>query len=589
VTDVSLHYLLYGQDVSASKSVTGVATTGQKTAGIVSKAFGSMGNAIGGEVGQIMTDISSKLDELGEHSLTMGEKLTAGGAAITGVGGALTAFSQKDEAAQKQLEAAVGATGKSYSDFSGQIGETVDKMADFNHGAADTKDALRILTQSTNDPAKALSNMSLVANLAAARHESLADAASSVARILGGNGGRTLTEYGITLQTTGNKTKDNEAALAALAVKLNGQAAAAVDSFGGKFDVLKTKISNVTEEIGEKAGPALTALGPVLMIVGTAMQIMAARNEAAAAAAAVETTAVEGQTVATEASSVASKAMTAAQWLLNAALDANPIAIVVIAIAALVAALVIAYKNSKTFRDIVQGAFKDVETAGKDMWDSIKTVCAGIGRAFDTVQGAVGDVISFIRDHWKLILSILTGPFGALTIYVATHFSTIVGYVKDLPGRIENLAGGMLHAGESLIKSLLSGLGNAGGEVDGVASSIVNAIIDDINEYAIDPLKNFGFSVFHHSIHPFSSIPDIPHFATGGIITRPTVGLIGEAGPEAVIPLSRLQTGSGGSGDARGITINITTGPMTTDGARELDRALRKLFSDSGGSLGIAP
>ena len=36
-------------------------------------------------------------------------------------------------------------------------------------------------------------------------------------------------------------------------------------------------------------------------------------------------------------------------------------------------------------------------------------------------------------------------------------------------------------------------------------------------------------------------VPDIEKFAEGGIVTRPTVGLLGEAGPEAVIPLSSEQ------------------------------------------------
>ena len=43
-------------------------------------------------------------------------------------------------------------------------------------------------------------------------------------------------------------------------------------------------------------------------------------------------------------------------------------------------------------------------------------------------------------------------------------------------------------------------------------------------------------------------------FAEGGIVTGPTLGLVGEAGPEAIIPLDRLnQFGGFGGGD-----INIT-------------------------------
>ena len=43
-------------------------------------------------------------------------------------------------------------------------------------------------------------------------------------------------------------------------------------------------------------------------------------------------------------------------------------------------------------------------------------------------------------------------------------------------------------------------------------------------------------------------IPDIPMLAAGGIVTGPTLAMIGEAGPEAVIPLDRMsQMGGGGT------------------------------------------
>ena len=37
----------------------------------------------------------------------------------------------------------------------------------------------------------------------------------------------------------------------------------------------------------------------------------------------------------------------------------------------------------------------------------------------------------------------------------------------------------------------------------------------------------------------------VPKFADGGIVTRPTLGLVGEAGPEAIIPLSQARSMGG--------------------------------------------
>ncbi|MFI5833217.1 hypothetical protein ACIA5A_06020 [Micromonospora sp. NPDC051300] len=75
--------------------------------------------------------------------------------------------------------------------------------------------------------------------------------------------------------------------------------------------------------------------------------------------------------VATKVAAAASKVWAGVQWLLNAALLANPIGIVVLAIGALVAAVVIAYKNSETFRDIVQGAWQGIQAAVSFAWNNV--------------------------------------------------------------------------------------------------------------------------------------------------------------------------------------------------------------------------
>jgi len=51
---------------------------------------------------------------------------------------------------------------------------------------------------------------------------------------------------------------------------------------------------------------------------------------------------------------------------------------------------------------------------------------------------------------------------------------------------------------------------------------------------------------------------NIPGFADGGIVTRPTLAMVGEKGPEAIIPLSKMGGGGGG------ITINVTGGISTS-------------------------
>jgi TP901 family phage tail tape measure protein len=70
---------------------------------------------------------------------------------------------------------------------------------------------------------------------------------------------------------------------------------------------------------------------------------------------------------------------------------------------------------------------------------------------------------------------------------------------------------------------------------------------------------------------------DIPFFARGGIVTSPTLGVIGERGPEAVIPLDRFGGGMGG-----GNTINIT---VTSADPQAVVEAIRR-YTRANGPLG---
>ena len=102
-----------------------------------------------------------------------------GGVAL-GAGLALQAAGSKEQAAQQQLSQAIENTGKSYDDFSGQIDNAVKKQETYGNTAADTKQALQILTQATHDPQKAFKLLNEASDLAAAM--ALTEAAGQLAK-----------------------------------------------------------------------------------------------------------------------------------------------------------------------------------------------------------------------------------------------------------------------------------------------------------------------------------------------------------------------------------------------------------------------
>ena len=65
-------------------------------------------------------------------------------------------------------------------------------------------------------------------------------------------------------------------------------------------------------------------------------------------------------------------------------------------------------------------------------------------------------------------------------------------------------------------------------------------------------------------------MPDLPKLAEGGIVTSATIAMIGEAGPEAVIPLSKMGQMGGN------ITINMAPGASGEDVVHALQNYMRE-------------
>lgn len=70
-------------------------------------------------------------------------------------------------------------------------------------------------------------------------------------------------------------------------------------------------------------------------------------------------------------------------------------------------------------------------------------------------------------------------------------------------------------------------------------------------------------------------VPDIPLLANGGIIQKPTLAIVGEAGPEAVIPLDRMRDMGGGGGG--NVTIHVNGGDPNA-----VVEALRRYYRQNG-------
>lgn len=119
------------------------------------------------------------------------------------------------------------------------------------------------------------------------------------------------------------------------------------------------------------------------------------------------------------ASRVATGAYTAAQWLLNAALNANPISLIVVAIAALVAALVLAYNKSETFRGIIEAAWSGIQSVIGVVVDWFQSYLMPVFEAvWEGIKIAVWVVVTAIAVYIEAFKAVLQGIADFILTYV---------------------------------------------------------------------------------------------------------------------------------------------------------------------------
>jgi phage-related minor tail protein len=175
--------------------------------------------------------------------------------------------------------------------------------------------------------------------------------------------------------------------------------------------------------------------------------------------------------------SVVTRIATGVQLAFNLVMHANPIILVITAILALGAAIVIAYRKSETFRNIID-----------TIWSGMKT-------GFTAVINAAKTVFNWIKDNWPLLLAILGGPLGLAVLQIVKHWDSIkkgaetavgavIDFFKKLPGRITGALGSLgrllLSAGGDVVSGFLEGLKDkwktAIGWVTGIKDRVVGAI-----------------------------------------------------------------------------------------------------------------
>jgi hypothetical protein len=178
----------------------------------------------------------------------------------------------------------------------------------------------------------------------------------------------------------------------------------------------------------------------------------------------------------------ATSAWTAIQWVLNAALSANPIGLVVILIAGLIAAVVWAYNNVGWFKDGVNTAWRVISSvtmtvlgAVGNFFRAVWTGAIGFGRA------VIGGFVGFIVGSWnnaRAMTAAVLGAAGAALRFVwsgAVAFGRAVigGFVGFIVGSWSNISG----TTRAVFSGIQGFIGGIWGGIRSGASAAINGVI----------------------------------------------------------------------------------------------------------------
>ena len=317
--------------------------------------------------------------------------------------------------------------------------------------------ALGRLATATHSVSDAQKDLSLATDISAQTGKSLQAVSTALAKGYSGNVGA-ISRLVPGLDAAVLKTKDMTAVTAELADITGGAASEAADTAAGRYAIMQNQMHELTVSIGEGLLPIIQALLPVLQSATnfmtehtTAVKIAIVAIAALAAGILAANVALKAYEAAQIIVTAATKAWTAAQWLLDAALDANPISLLVLALAAVGAALVLAYTRSATFRGIVADALDAVATAGR-----------ALERAFDAVLAAATSAFDWIVAHWQIGLLAL-GPIGVAIDLLATHFDALkkvaIDVFDSIVSAIEAVAGA-IDSAFSDVQRLIDAIGS---------------------------------------------------------------------------------------------------------------------------------
>jgi len=275
--------------------------------------------------------------------------------------------------------------------------------------------------------------------------------------------------------------------------------------------------------------------------------------------------------------------ITAAQAALNAVMNANPISLIIMAIAALVAAFIYLWNNCEEFREFWINLWDTISSAFSAVWDAIvnfftvtipdawnsvvdffwqgyytwQSIWQSIGDFFsgiwdgivsfftETIPNAWNSLVDFCwqgyyawQEVWQNVGDFFSGIWDGIVGFFTETIPNAWNGLMDIFNKIGSWWSGIWNGVRDTFSNVFNSLVNIAKQPINAIIGLINGIIDGLN-WMIGGLNQFSFDIpdwvpifggkkFGINI---PTIGKIPYLASGGVLSQGSA-VVGEAGPE---------------------------------------------------------
>ena len=469
----------------------------QRTAAVADEAAARTDEAAAAtEDSAAKTDAAS--DSMGTFSkMALGAGLVLGGVLAYGIDKSIEAAEQ-GEVSQAKLDAALRATHQSVKAMSPALDQAQSAARNLGFGNDAARSALSSLEIATGSTKQSVQDLGLAEDVARLKGTDLASAANLVAKAHAGSA-RVLTQLGIAyvpvnaaaaaltakykalkeavppLLAEQAKLEDKQASGAAimqlLTDKVHGQAQAYADTAQGKMAIFRAQLENLEENMGNAMMPAVTAvtgalanlagwfgkntgaakivlgvlagLAVTLVAVGVATKVWNAAQAIGGAAMALYRSSVAAVQLVMGLFTASTEDATEAQVGLDAAMDANPIGAIVLAITLLVGVMYELYEHVAIVRDIFNTAFDEIKAHWEQallIFMPLIAVIALVVTHWHEIEDAAKDVLSAIEGAWNTIASWFdSNVIEPIKSFFQVMWDTLRGWAQDALTFVEGI------------------------------------------------------------------------------------------------------------------------------------------------------